>query len=294
MSCAPVQCSECRPEECMIAGSAGRLVQALVDAFFTAGAAIAMLCIPAILLDAAAEDQHDLEIIASKEWQDISNEEIIFVFHQYLGNKEIMKFEPGFCIGRFYYDTDDKIQDRIDKRILEFEEDSGLREYGYEIFANSRSCEAGNLMLGIFDNVYSKNSFLFRIEKELPFLVANEVWHEFKSVRHCTSVHLATQIPHSIWVGIGLIDLREQEYLGSLETCIDRVLMGSLGGLTERRGYFTRMGFSEETARRLATKFVRILYHPEIEYGRFKFREREVQITDILNAFRRRPGINTG
>ena len=104
--------------------------------------------------------------------------------------------------------------------------------------------------------------------------------------------YIIKENPSVIVVGIGLIDLREREHLGSLEACIDEVLLGALGGFSGRWGYFTKMGFSEESAWKLATTFVRILYSPEMGYGSLKFRERGARVTEILKAFRRRREIN--
>ena len=285
-------------DQCGGVGLVARLMGIAGGKFSVTGIVIVPLCLFVMLDEAAAEDRFDLRRIASKEWEEISNEEIIYAYEQYFGDSGIAKFKPGFCTGRAYYVDDDATIQRIDRRIREFEDLSNLREYGYSIYEpseKSEGCSNGNHILGIFGDVYGKYSFLFRMETEVPVFLENETWAEFKRFRFCAFANLRSEeLPpatRALRLGIGLINVREEMYLGSLEACVDGVLWGTLVGMGGTQGCFSllSMGFSEETARSLATTFVRVLYHPDMEFGNFKFHERKAKMTDILSTFRISP-----
>ena len=281
--------SECRRSGVSRAAVATRLLKVLAAIQIAAGTVFASLCITVIPVDAAAEDGNRLNVIASRKWEDISNDEVIYVFQEHLGDGDILKFKPDFCIDRTYYNVDDETSGRIDRRILKFEKESHIREYGYEIFdvsSNSSKCSR-HLFLGIYGNVYEKNSFLFGLEKQIPLLVKSREWANFKAARDCSSAYLQSgTLPRTIGLGIGLVDVREWKYAGSLEACVDRVLLGTLGGLPDERGSFMRIGFAEEIAWKLATTFVRIFYDPRMGYGVFSFAERRTLVVEILDDIR--------
>ena len=283
---------------CLRGNMAGRSMRIAGGIFSITGVAIVSLCLVVMPDAAVAEDRFELRSIASKEWEEISNDEIIYVYEEFFGDSEISKFKPRFCIGRAYNFDDEEKRRRIERRIREFEDQSNLREYGYSIHEplhNSEGCRNGNHVLGAYGDVYGKYAFLVTVEEGFPVFLDIERWAEFKRFRACGGATLRTSsVPRgtrSLRIGVGLINIREENYLGSLETCVDTVLWGTLVGMGGTREYYPllSMGFPEENLRRLATIFVKILYHPDMKFGNFKFHERKSQMTNILAAFRTNP-----
>ena len=257
--------------------------QALLLVCFVLTGAVALI-LPAA---AVAQESYNLEEIVAKEWNSISSEELLYVYGQYFGNEQILKFRPGFCVLMTYYDVDKMQEQHIKERFLRFEAESNLREYGYSILPSRSDCGGGDLVYGIYGNLYDRNRFILDMENRIPGFVNMAAWVEFKKLPSCSTFIYAPNYgpegtPSFIDTGVGRIDVREERYHGNLDACIDNPIFGTLGGTPEGDRPFISMGFSEELALKLSTTFIRVLYHPDMEFGVFRFSERKSAITRIL------------
>ena len=253
-----------------------------------AGVTITLFSVLVSTASATVSDHHDLEQIANKEWSEIANVEMLYVYEQYFGNGERSKFRPGFCAERTYYAVDDETSERIENRVAEFESEAKLRDYGYDLYESSRPCKGAFLMLGIYDDSHGKDRFLFEMESKFPFLVSREDWAEFKDRLHgCGTLGLWSEsMPYSIVLTISAIDLRKPRYRGSLDACITRTLTGALGAVSEKGQNFSLMGFSDDVQWKFSTTLIKMLYHPLMKYGALTYAERKPVFLEILNKIR--------
>ena len=264
-----------------------RLPRGLAHIRRVAGITMAWLYLWMIPIAVAAGDVHDVETIAMKKWEDIANDEMVYVFGQFFGEERLLKFKPGFCVVRVYYTNESAIKDDIERNIARFETESRLREYDYSITVSPDDCKDAVLVLGIYDNSEHENRFYRELEEWGPPLARSRSWIAFKKLPFCGSlVEWPIDTPETISLGVGRVDLREQVYHERFKTCVDDALRGALGGVGNYRRHFLLMGFPRDIVWRLSTTLIMVLYHPDMPYGTFRLSEREAIFSEILDKVR--------
>ena len=263
--------------------------QLLTACRFPAVIFVGLLCLPVSSMAASIDAEHDIESIAMKEWKDIVNEELIYVFREHFGERKLSKFRPRICVLMTYKNVEKKTHDRIEEIIARFEKTSNLQEYGYSITSSlpPDDCPDGNLVLGVYTDSAGEDKFFDRLEKHLPSLAKSGLWETFKKSSSCSSViYRKGPAPKSIGLGVAKIDLREEEQGRTLAMCLGHALLGALGAMGNTERHFLLMGFSRDMVRKLSTTFIDVLYHPKMPYGAFRYAEREPLILEILNEVR--------
>ena len=239
---------------------------------------------------AGADDRYDVEVVAKKEWEDITNDELMHVYREYFGDVSLSKFRPGFCILRLYFLSDTTVMKKIRESIVKFEVESGLRQYGYSIFSLNPECEGeetgDNLVLGIYDGKAAARAFYRKMEELVPPLAGSSSWNAAKKQPFCGAIVYRYDSPKVIGLGIGRVDLREQVFHEVYDTCIDDALLGALGAIGLQERDFLLMGFPKDIVWKLSTTFIKVLYNPVVSYGEFRFHEREATILEILHKIR--------
>ena len=120
---------------------------------------VGLLCLPVSTVAISVDAEYEIESIAIKEWKDIANEELIYVFREYFGEGRLSKFRPRNCALRIYNDIEIERRDRIEETIAVFEQESSLQEYGYSITSPPDECKGGSLVIGVYKDSVGEDRF---------------------------------------------------------------------------------------------------------------------------------------